>query len=316
MVLEVLVDVQGVEVLRVEAGEQHVDDDGDVDLVRVGQVAVGVLLVLDAVLHVLVVGIELAELVVGAVAGVVVGDDGLQRGLFVCRVLLVVGLFLRQVFLQLLDVAVALGWRREDAGDVERAEAGRRTLAFRLHLLEQRVVGDGIVDGGGGQQSVEAALVGGGVVLVEDGIHHGALAEVARGFRAGLGLGVVGVGRGWAGVEVGRVGRGGIGGRLALGPEVVDVEAQDVAIVDGVGDGVGVQLLLEDVLGGGVGADGAVHLDVAGVLLEDGRAGKAEQLRPGENALMAWWLSPNWERWHSSKMITRRLSRRGASRSL
>jgi hypothetical protein len=63
------------------------------------------------------------------------------------------------------------------------------------------------------------------------------------------------------------------------------VEAQDVAIVDGVGDGVGVQLLLEDVLGGGVGADGAVHLDVAGVLLEDGRAGKAEQLRPGEERL-------------------------------
>ena len=33
VVLEVLVDVQGVEVLRVEAGQQHVDDDGDVDLV-------------------------------------------------------------------------------------------------------------------------------------------------------------------------------------------------------------------------------------------------------------------------------------------
>ena len=32
VVLEVLVDVERVEVLGVEAGQQHVDDDGDVDL--------------------------------------------------------------------------------------------------------------------------------------------------------------------------------------------------------------------------------------------------------------------------------------------
>jgi hypothetical protein len=34
VVLEVLVDVEGVEVFGVEAGEQHVHDDGDVDLLR------------------------------------------------------------------------------------------------------------------------------------------------------------------------------------------------------------------------------------------------------------------------------------------
>ena len=55
--------------------------------------------------------------------------------------------------------------------------------------------------------------------------------------------------------------------------------------VDGVRDGVGVQLLLEDVAGGLVGADGAVDLGVAGVLLEDGRAGEAEQLRLGKERL-------------------------------
>ena len=32
VVLEVLIDVERVEVFGVEAGEQHVDDDGDVDL--------------------------------------------------------------------------------------------------------------------------------------------------------------------------------------------------------------------------------------------------------------------------------------------
>jgi hypothetical protein len=43
VVLEVLVDVERVEVLGVEAGEEHVDDDRDVDLLRAlaGQVAVG-----------------------------------------------------------------------------------------------------------------------------------------------------------------------------------------------------------------------------------------------------------------------------------
>jgi hypothetical protein len=33
----------------------------------------------------------------------------------------------------------------------------------------------------------------------------------------------------------------------------------------------------------------------------------------GKNALMALWLSPNCERWHSSKMKTMRLSRSGSS---
>ena len=133
VVLEVLVDVERVQVLGVEAGEQHVDDDGDVDLLRAlaGQVAVGALLVLDALLHVLVVEIELADAVVGAVAGVVVGDDGLERGLLALGVVLVVLLFLRQVFLDLLHVRVALGGRREDAGDVQRDEVGIGGLASR-----------------------------------------------------------------------------------------------------------------------------------------------------------------------------------------
>ena len=37
---------------------------------------------------------------------------------------------------------------------------------------------------------------------------------------------------------------------------VVDVEAEDVPILDRVGDGVGVELLLEEVLGGSKGGDG------------------------------------------------------------
>ena len=44
-----------------------------------GRSAIGELLVLDALLHVLVVEVELVDAVVGAEAGVVVGDDGLER---------------------------------------------------------------------------------------------------------------------------------------------------------------------------------------------------------------------------------------------
>ena len=58
---------------------------------------------------VLVVQVELADLVVGAVAGVVVGQDGFERGLLAFGVFLVVGLFLLQVLLQLLHVGVAFG---------------------------------------------------------------------------------------------------------------------------------------------------------------------------------------------------------------
>ena len=103
-------DVEGVEVLGVEAGQEHVDDDGDVDLLRAlfWEVAVGVLLVLDAFLDVLVVGVELADGVIRAVAGVIVGDDGLERFLLLVRLLLVVFEFLGQVFLELLDILVAL----------------------------------------------------------------------------------------------------------------------------------------------------------------------------------------------------------------
>jgi hypothetical protein len=41
---------------------------------------------------------------------------------------------------------------------------------------------------------------------------------------------------------------------------VVDVEAEDVPILDRVGDGVGVELLLEEVLGGSKGGD--ISLDL------------------------------------------------------
>ncbi len=67
VMLEVLVHIERVQVFGIEAGEQHVHHDGDVDLVlrhawrSLSQVGVGPLLVFDALLHILVVEIELAD---------------------------------------------------------------------------------------------------------------------------------------------------------------------------------------------------------------------------------------------------------------
>lgn len=95
MVLEIFIDVQRIQVLRIEAGQQHIHHDDDINLLRTRQVTVGILLILDTLLHVLVVQIEMTQIMVRAIAGVVVGDDGFQRGLLLFRGLLVIGLLLR-----------------------------------------------------------------------------------------------------------------------------------------------------------------------------------------------------------------------------
>ncbi len=66
---------------------------------------------------------------------------------------------------------------------------------------------------------------------------------------------------------------------------VINVEAQDIAVVDGVGDGVGVQLLLEDVCSGLEGGLLTIDLLIGGILLKDRRAGEAEKLGVGEKFL-------------------------------
>ena len=263
VVLELLIDVEGVEEFGVETSEQHVDDDGDVDLVGLGpgrglaEVGQGEFLGLDAVLHVLIVGVEIAQAVVGAEAVVVIAEDRFEGlFLFVGRGL-VVGLFLWEVFLQLLYVRIALGRWREDAGDVERAEVGVGILAGGLHLLEAVEVGDGIVDRGGGEHGVKLAACGDLVVAVEDGFDDGLLGDGLAGHRGGFPL-------------------------FHLGFEVIDVELEHIAVFDGVSDGVFVQLLLEDVFGGPVAGDCAVDLLNGGILLEDGGAGEAEELGVGE----------------------------------
>ncbi|SMH65925.1 protein of unknown function [Acidithiobacillus ferrivorans] len=263
VVLEVLVHVERVQKLGIEAGEQHVHDDGDVDLLRSRVVGIRPLLVFDALLHILVVEVELAQAVIGAVAGVVVGEDAFKRLLLRFWLDFVVFLLLREVFGELVDVLFAFGIfrelrrRREDAGDVQRLEVGVGGLFLGLHRLEQRVVFDGVVDGRGSEEGVEAASSGGGVVLGEDGFNHCPLGDGFAGF-------------GWI---------------LSFRLEVIDVEAQHIAVFDGVGNGVGVELFLEQVLRGAHRRGGVFDLLLRGVGLEDGRAGEAEKLGAGEERL-------------------------------
>lgn len=94
------------------------------------------------------------------------------------------------------------------------------------------------------------------------------------------------------------------------------MKAQDVAILDGVSNGVLMQATLEEVVGCSVAGLLTFDLLVAGVFLEDGCTGKAKSWALGKNSLIALWLSPNCERWHSSKINTMRWLRNGSSRSL
>ena len=64
--------------------------------------------------------------------------------------------------------------------------------------------------------------------------------------------------------------------------EVIHMEAEDIGIFDGVGDGVGVEFFLKEVFGGLTRGLLILNLHMGGVLLEDGRAGEAEELGLGE----------------------------------
>jgi len=257
VVLEVLIDVEGVQIFGIEAGKQHIHHDDDIDLLRVGQVLVGILLILDAFLHILIVKIELAHAVIAAVSGVVVGDDGLEGRLLFIRRLFVIGFFLRQVFLNLLHILVAFGGRREHAGHVQRLEVRVSGLFFRLDGLEQSMVFDGVIDRGRSQNRIKLTLVGGGTVLGENGFDDGFFSQRLARLRRVVTLELI----------------------------VIHMEAQHIAILDGVGNSVGVQLLLKDILSGFIRRLLTFDLLIAGVVVEDRRTGEAEQLRVGKEFL-------------------------------
>src|SRR3546814_12890659 len=98
----------------------------------------------------------------------------------------------RQVCRQLLDVGADVGRRGEHGGDVERQPVRVGLLLLGLRYLEKLEVLDGVVDGRGGEDGIEAAPAGGGVMFGQDGIHDGALGQrlawLGRAFAVGFGV--------------------------------------------------------------------------------------------------------------------------------
>ena len=95
MIFEGFIHVQGVQVLGIKTREQHIHHDGDIDFVFVGIIPVGVLLVFDALLHILIVQIKFIDAVIGVIFFIIIGDNFLKRGLFPGGRLPVIFLFLR-----------------------------------------------------------------------------------------------------------------------------------------------------------------------------------------------------------------------------
>ena len=257
VVLEVFIHVDGVQELGVEAGEQHIHHDNNVNLLRMRQVLIGILLIFEALLHILIVKVEFVDAVVGAVTSIVVGNDRFESRLLFVRGFLVVGLLLRQVFLNLQDILVAFGGRGKDAGNVQGKEVALSGFSLCLHGFEKAVIGNGVVDGCRGQNGVELAPVGGGMMFLEDGFDNGfpgqcfARLELVFAFRL----------------------------------KIVDMEAQDIVVFNGVRNGVGVQLLLKNVFRGFPGGLLPFNLLISGIFRKDRRAGEAEELGVGKKLL-------------------------------
>ena len=128
---------------------------------------------------------------------------------------------------------------------------------FGLDGLEELEIFDRVVDSGRRQHRVELALVGGLVVLFEYLPDDGPLGRrLARPWFV-----------------------------FAFRLVIIDVEAQDVAILDRVRDGVFVQTFPKNVPRGFEGRLSAFDLLTGRVSLEDRRAGEAEQLGVGEKFL-------------------------------
>ena len=83
-------------------------------------VFIAILLIFDAFLHILVVGIKLSDCMVGFILPVIVVNNSFQRLFLFFRLFTVVILLLWQVFLYLLNIFIPFGRRREYASDVKR----------------------------------------------------------------------------------------------------------------------------------------------------------------------------------------------------
>ncbi len=274
--LQVFVHPQGIEGGGVKAGQEHVHHDQQVQLLVLHPEGYVLVIVLEFVAGGVIVRVEHL---------VIVGDGALQE----VPAGLIQGARILRVFL--IDDAVSLGLVRavaEDGGDPQPAGGVRRHLLFEFPVIQLRHR-----HGGDRKNGVEALDVLGGLLLLHPSL-------LGPGHLRDVGQPVVGI----AG-PVGAVGLllkmlqdvfGHQGNalrgheRLFLGDaphllivdilvhvhrfDVVHPEGQHVFIVDGVHDGVGMELVPEGLLGGECG-----HIaHRAGIRRKDRGAGEAEDV--------------------------------------
>ena len=161
----------------------------------------------------------------------------------------VVFLLLEEVLLNLLDVFVALRRRREYSGYLERYELGdRRILSLGLERPENLKIFDGVVDRCGRQECIEKTATARGIVLVENSLGDRTLGERLTGL---------------GNVDVFRF-------------VVVDMEAEDVPVLNRVGDRVGMEFILEQVFCSSKRSRFPLDLPDGRIVFEDRGAGEAE----------------------------------------
>ena len=160
MMFEIFVHIQGVEEFGIKTGEQHIHHNGDVDLLRVRQVLIGILLILDALLYVLIVQIKFIDAVICVVAGIIVGNNSFESSLFFFGSFGIIVLFLWQVFLNLLHILVAFRRWGKHTGDVQRLIVAVRRRALCLNLFEKLIILYRVNDARCGKQRIELALCG------------------------------------------------------------------------------------------------------------------------------------------------------------
>ena len=252
MILQVLIHIERIQILGVKARQQHIHHNCNIYLIFMGIVLIGVLLALDAFLHILIIGIKLSYRMVCAILLVIIINDSHECSLFQIRLFLIVYALLLQILLNLHDVPIPFSWRRKHTSNVQRLEGLVYYLLFSLHLFEQLIILNGLIDRPSCKECIEATFIGGVVMFLKNRSDNGLFLCNTYDIVVFVGL------------------------------KIVHMETQHIFVVNGIGDSIGMQFFLKHIFCGFILGLLTSYLCIRSILLKDRRSRKAKQLRVGE----------------------------------
>ena len=252
MILQILIHIQRIQIFGIKACQQHIHYNRNVNLVLMCIVLIGVLLALDAFLHILIVSIKLSCRMVCTILFVIIINDGHECSLFLVWLFLIVYTLLLQILLNLHDVPVPFSRWREHTSNVQWLEGFIFLLLLYLHLLEQLVIFYSLIDRTRCKECIEATLVGGIIMFLQDSPDNSLFLCNASNIIVLIGL------------------------------KVVHMETQHVFIINGVSDSIGMQFFLKHIFCGLILGLLTSYLCIGCILLKDGRSRKTKQLRVWE----------------------------------